>query len=145
MCILKKVFFSGEICRPGFSPQIPEIPDIQPKKSPKKTGRPKKTFDEKLKSAKNKEASQLAKKSSLRLLARAAAIKSGQEGMKNAKHVFKKLEKDPEMKAYHYRQEEKAAKRKCKWQESLFIQQFRVLESRCLRVSVSLCLRVSMS
>ena len=79
-----------------------------------KIGRPTKSFEEKKKSAQSKEASELAKKNSLQLLARAAAIKAGNQGLKNAKHVFRKLEKDPESKAYHYRQEEKAAKRKCK-------------------------------
>ena len=101
---------SGEIFRPGL-PGNPRR--IQSSKQPKKIGRPTKSFEQKKPTAQYEEASKVAKRTSLRCIAKAAALKSGQEGLKNASHIFRKLEKDPEGKAYHYRQEEKAAKRKC--------------------------------
>ena len=119
-----KDFFSGEIYTPGFTPSPPK--NTQPKQSPKKIGRPQKSFEKSKRSGQFIQASQVAKKCSLRLLAKAASIKSGQEGLKNAKHIFKKLEKDPENKAYHYRQEEKAAKKKCRWSKVFLSNEWKV-------------------
>ena len=89
-------------------------------KTPAKRGAPQKTFDSSQRSAQYAKASKIADQESLGAISKAATIKSNREGLTDASYVYRKMEGNVEMVASDFRKAEKAAKKPCKYDFTVF-------------------------